>query len=345
MDSPDIALELCVIEGDDVGHEVVPAALRVLQTAAPDIVARHAEAGWQTFQERGTPLPDETLDLAFACGAVLFGAASSPSYPVDGYYSPVVRLRRAMQAFANLRPTRYLPIPTARSGIDLMIVRENTEDLYVQHERTSDEGRTSIAEKVITRDATERVARLAYELAVRTDREKVTIVHKANVLPQSDGLFRRVALEIAEHYPSITTDELLVDTAAYWMVKDPTRFDVVLTPNLYGDILSDMAAAWGGGLGLAPSLSLGNGVGIAEPVHGSAPDIAGKGIANPTAAILSVALLLRHYWARPDAAGRIEEAVYHTLRDNQHTADIQADDALSTEAYTDTICARLLENG
>lgn len=343
MDSAEITLELCVIEGDDVGREVIPAALRVLQTVAPDIIPRHAEAGWNTFRQRGTPLPDETLDLAFACGAVLFGAASSPHYPVDGYYSPVVRLRRAMQAFANLRPTRYLPIPTARSGVDLIIVRENTEDLYVQHEHTSDEGRVGVAEKIITRAATERVAHLAYELALRTDREKVTIVHKANVLPQSDGLFRRVCLEVAEHYQSITTDELLVDTAAYWMVKDPTRFDVVLTPNLYGDILSDMAAAWGGGLGLAPSLSLGNGVGIAEPVHGSAPDIAGQGIANPTAAILSVALLLRHYWSRPDAAGHIEEAVYRTLRANEYTADIHAEGALSTEAYTSAICARLLE--
>lgn len=341
MDSAEIMLELCVIEGDDVGHEVVPAALRVLRTVAPDIVVHHAEAGWHTFQRRGTPLPDETLDLAFACGAVLFGAASSPPYPVDGYYSPVVRLRRAMQAFANLRPTRYLPIPTARSGVDLIIVRENTEDLYVQHERTTDEGRVSVAEKIITRDATERVARLAYDLAQRADREKVTIVHKANVLPQSDGLFRRVCLEIAEHYPAVTTDELLVDTAAYWMVKDPTRFDVVLTPNLYGDILSDMAAAWGGGLGLAPSLSLGSGVGIAEPVHGSAPDIAGQGIANPTAAVLSVALLLRHYWSRPEAAASIEEAVYRTLRDHEHTVDIQAEGAVSTEAYTDAVCARL----
>ncbi|MGQ9889278.1 MAG: isocitrate/isopropylmalate dehydrogenase family protein [Aggregatilineales bacterium] len=341
MDSAETKLELCVIEGDDVGHEVVPAALRVLQAVAPDIVIRHAEAGWNTFQQRGTPLPDETLDLAFACGAVLFGAASSPSYPVDGYYSPIVRLRRAMQAFANLRPTRYLPIPTARSGVDLIIVRENTEDLYVQHEQTRDEGRVGVAEKIITRVATERVARLAYELALRTHREKVTIVHKANVLPQSDGLFRRVALEVAQHYPTIATDELLVDTAAYWMVKDPTRFDVVLTPNLYGDILSDMAAAWGGGLGLAPSLSLGDGVGIAEPVHGSAPDIAGKGIANPTAAILSVALLLRLYWARHDAAQRVEEAVYRSLHAGQHTADINPEGALSTQAYTDAVCAWL----
>ena len=137
---------------------------------------------------------------------------------------------------------------------------------------------------------------------VRDGRKKVTIVHKASVMMQSDGLFRRVALEVGAQFPQIITEELLVDTAAYWMVKDPTRFDVILTPNLYGDILSDMAAAWGGGLGLAPSLSIGDGVALAEPVHGCAPDIAGKGIANPTATIMSAAMLLRHHWQRNEAA-------------------------------------------
>ncbi len=334
-------MELCVIEGDGIGHEVVPAAVQVLRIVAPEVQIHVAHAGWDYFQAHGTPLPDETISLAAECGAVLFGAVSSPSYPIEGYYSPVVRLRRTLQAYANLRPTRYLPVPTAREGIDLVIVRENTEDLYVGHEQTSDDGQTGIAEKVITRGATERVARLAYELAIRTGREKVTIVHKANVMPQSDGLFRRVALEIAGHYPEIVTDELLVDTAAYWMVKEPTRFDVVLTPNLYGDILSDMAAAWGGGLGLAPSLNSGEGIGIAEPVHGSAPDIAGRGIANPTAAILSVALLLRHHWQHLESAQRIEDAVYQTLKDGEHTVDIFTEGAISTQEFTARVCSHL----
>jgi homoisocitrate dehydrogenase len=250
-------------------------------------------------------------------------------------------LRRELQAFANLRPTSYLPVPTAREGVDLVIVRENTEDLYPGNEVTSEDGSRGVAQKIITRVATERVARLAYDLAARSEREKVTIVHKANVLPQSDGLFRRVALEVAQDYLDITTDELLVDTAAYWMVKDPTRFDVVLTPNLYGDILSDMAAAWGGGLGLAPSLSIGEQIAIAEPVHGSAPDIAGKGIANPTAAILSIALLLRHYWKMPEAAQRVEDAVRATLQKGDHTVDIYREDALSTQEFTDHVCSYL----
>jgi homoisocitrate dehydrogenase len=334
-------VELCVIEGDGVGHEVIPAAVQVLKQVAPDIEISYALAGWDYFLQHGTPLPDETLAQAARSSAVLFGAVASPSYPVENYYSPVVRLRRELQAYANLRPTRYLPVPTAREGVDLIIVRENTEDLYVGHETTTDEGRTGVAQKVITRMATERVARLAFDLAVRNERERVTIVHKANVLPQSDGLFRKVALEVAENYPEITADELLVDTAAYWMVKDPTRFDVVLTPNLYGDILSDMAAAWGGGLGLAPSLSIGDTIAIAEPVHGTAPDIAGRGVANPTAAILSIALLLRHHWHRNEIADQVEAAIYATLRQGDHTLDIYSEGALSTQEFTNHVCAYL----
>ena len=334
-------IELCVIEGDGIGHEVIPAAIQVLERVAPGIRVRQAPGGWDYFEQHGTPLPDETLALARECRAVLFGAVASPSWPVDNYYSPVVRLRREMQAFANLRPTRWLPVPTARKGVDLLIVRENTEDLYVGHETTRDEGRTGVAQKVITRAASERVARLAYELAVSTGRRKVTIVHKSNVMPRSDGLFRQVALEISEYYTDILTDELLVDTAAYWMVKEPMRFDVVLAPNLYGDILSDMAAAWGGGMGMAPSLSLGEGIAIAEPVHGTAPDIAGRGIANPTASILSVALLLRHHWQRPQEAERVEQAVNATFNQGDHTSDIYTDDALSTQEFTDRVCAQL----
>jgi homoisocitrate dehydrogenase len=334
-------MEVCVIQGDGIGHEVVPAAIKVIQTLLPDVTIHEAYAGWGEFETNGISLPQETIDLAKRAGTVIFGAASSPSYPVEGYYSPIVRLRREMQAFANLRPARYLPVPTSRPGVDLIVVRENTEDLYVGKETTQADGNTVIAEKLITRGATERVAKLAYELAINTGRKRVTIVTKANVLPQSDGLFRRVALEVASNYPEIETDELLVDTAAYWMVKEPTRFDIILTPNLYGDILSDMAAAWGGGLGLAPSVNLGNGVAIAEPVHGSAPDIAGKGIANPTAAILSVAMLMRHHWKLHREAKMVEDAVRATLTEGMHTTDIYAEDAVSTDAFTDRVCSLL----
>lgn len=334
-------VNLCVIEGDGIGPEVVPAAVRVLQVVMPEVRVHVAEAGWGTFQLRGTSLPADTLELARECGAVLYGAAASPSYGVDGYAIPGVRLRRELACYANLRPTRYLPVPTARKDVDLIVVRENTEDMYIGHEHTEQNGEVGISEKVITRAATARVARRTYELARATARERVTIVHKASVLVQTDGLFRRVALEIADEYPDVATDELLVDTAAYWMVKDPLRFDVLLAPNQYGDILSDMAAAWGGGLGLAPSLNIGDGVAMAEPVHGCAPDIAGRNIANPTAAILSVAMLLRFHWMMPEAARRIESAVRTALAEGKHTGDIYPDRALSTTAFTDEVIKRL----
>jgi homoisocitrate dehydrogenase len=341
LDNQPQTLELCVIEGDGIGREVIPAAIDVLLRVAPDVQIRTASAGFECFQQNGTSLPEETLQAARDCTAVLFGATSSPAYPVEGYFSPIVRLRRTLLAYANLRPAQHLPVPTSREGVDMLVVRENTEDLYIGHEHMENEGKTGIAEKVITREATERVAKLAYELATRVGRKKVTIVHKANVLPKSDGLFRRVAMEIAANYPQIITDELYVDTAAYWMVKDPNRFDVILTPNLYGDILSDMAAAWGGGLGLAPSLSLGDRIAIAEPVHGSAPDIAGKGIANPTAAIMSVAMLLRHYWNRLEAADRVDKAVRVTLSEGDHTVDIYTQGAMSTKDFTASVIANL----
>ena len=335
-------MKLCVIEGDGIGREVVPAAVRVLRQVVPQLEVTTAEAGWDRFQETGDALPDETVQLAKDAGAVLFGACSSPSYPVTGYSSPIVKLRRLIETYANLRPTRYLPVPTAREGVDLVVVRENTEDLYIGDEHTADAGDTGTATKRITRYATERVAHTAFRLAQLQGRSRVTIVHKANVLPQTDGLFRRVAYEVSKFYEDIETDELLVDTAAYWMVKEPARFDVVLTPNLYGDILSDMAAAWGGGLGLAPALNVGDEVAIAEPVHGSAPDIAGKGIANPTAAILSASMLVRHHWNMPAIADRIENAVYATLRNGEYTADILGVSGMSTIEFADLICEQIV---
>ena len=334
-------MKLCVIEGDGIGHEVVPAAVRVLRQVLPQLEIVFAEAGWDKFQETGDALPAETVQSAKSAGAVLFGACSSPSYPVPGYSSPIVKLRRQMETYANLRPTRFLPVPTAREGVDLVVVRENTEDLYIGDENTHDAGDTGTATKRITRGATERISHTAFQLARSEGRRRVTIVHKGNVLPQTDGLFRRVAYEVAKDYPEIETDEYLVDTAAYWMVKEPARFDIVLTPNLYGDILSDMAAAWGGGLGLAPALNLGDTVAVAEPVHGSAPDIAGLGIANPTAVILSAAMLVRHHWKQPATADRIDAAVNAALSKGDYTADILGANGMSTDDFADIICAQL----
>ena len=334
-------MKLCVIEGDGIGREVVPAAVQVLRQVLPELEVAAADAGWDSFRDTGDALPEATVNLAKESKAVLFGACSSPSYPVPGYSSPIVKLRRLMETYANLRPTCYLPVPTAREGVDLVVVRENTEDLYIGDEHTDDDGDIGTATKRITRYATERIARMAFRLAQIEGRRRVTIVHKGNVMPQTDGLFRRVAYEISGAYEDIETDELLVDTAAYWMVKEPTRFDIVLTPNLYGDILSDMAAAWGGGLGLAPAINLGEEVAIAEPVHGSAPDIAGKGIANPTAAILSAAMLVRHHWKLPAAANEIDRAVYAALNEGDYTADIMGGRGMSTDDFVEAVCRKL----
>ncbi|MEL6307211.1 MAG: isocitrate/isopropylmalate dehydrogenase family protein [Chloroflexota bacterium] len=337
-------MELCVIEGDGVGREVIPAAVRVLKTVMPDLVTHDAKGGWDYFQEHGEPISQPTIEKVRQVGALIIGAATSPSYPVEGYYSPSVRLRRELKAHANIRPISYLPVPTARAGVDLIIVRENMEDIYIGEEQSSDDDMTGTATKVITRAATERISHTCFRLARLANRDLVTVVHKGNVLPKTDGLFRRVALEVAEQYDDIDTDELLVDTAAYWLVKDPTRFDVILTSNQYGDILSDMAAAWGGGLGFVPSVNLGDDIGIAAPVHGSAPDIAGTGIANPTAAILSAALLVRYRWKMPALADRIDQAVHHVLSEGAYTADVKISGSVGTVEFTDSVCNYLLKS-
>ena len=227
---------------------------------------------------------------------------------------------------------------------NLVVVRENTEDLYIGDEQTADAGDTGIGDQTHhapARPSASRIPPSAWRATRK--RRRVTIVHKGNVLPQTDGLFRRVAYEVAARdYSDIETDELL---GGYSRLLDGqgtgTRFDVVLTPNLYGDILSDMAAAWGGGLGLAPALNIGAEVAIAEPIHGSAPDIAGQGIANPTAVILSAAMLVRHHWNLPDIADRIDNAVNAALSKGDYTADILGTNGMSTDQFADIICEQL----
>lgn len=308
---------LCVIEGDGIGREVIPAAVSVLQAAIPGLEIVRAQAGWDCFLERGVSVPPETIAAIRTCGAALFGAVSSPARKVDGYRSAILTMRQELDLYANLRPVQSLPRVSPRSGIDLLIVRENTEGLYTGRERLEDGGAVAIAERVISRQASERLARRTLDLMKVTGRKRLTIVHKANVLPLTDGLFRdtvrQVVAECRHSGHEVAVDELLVDIAALKLATEPERFDTVITTNLFGDILSDEAACWIGGMGLAPSINWGADVALAEPVHGSAPDIAGKGIANPIAAILSAALLARFAWGLPDAAQRIERAVWAVL--------------------------------
>jgi homoisocitrate dehydrogenase len=328
-------ITVCLINGDGVGKEVIPATAKVLETLKQNIAFTHAEAGWECFQQHGSALPDATKAAIRAASATLFGATSSPSTKVEGYSSPVLAMRKLFNLYANLRPTRSMP--GSRPGIDLLIVRENTEGLYSGRERR--EGDTAITERVITVRASERIARYAFQKAQERPRKHVTIVHKANVLKETDGLFRECCLRVAADFSDVTYDELLVDACAMWLVKDPCRFDVIVTTNLFGDILSDEAAGLIGGLGVAPSGNIGaEGVAYFEPVHGSAPDIAGKGVANPVGAILSAAMLL-DYVGQPEAAHRIESAVHTTLTDGILTRDLGGD--ASTERMTAAIIERL----
>jgi homoisocitrate dehydrogenase len=351
------AFRILVLPGDGIGREVIPAALEVLRATGLPFEFVAAEAGWECFQRHGTSLPDATLTAARAADVILFGAVSSPSHPVAGYRSPIVGLRRALDLYANIRPVttddrrptidhqlRSSSVVGRRSSVvDLVVVRENTEGLYAGQE-TSD-GETAIAQRVITRKASERIARAAFELARArrtTDDERrkefvvgrsspptVTVIHKANVMRETCGLFRATALKVAEEYPDVTVDEQLVDSAALQLVQRPERFDVLVTTNMFGDILSDVASYWCGGLGMATSANIGDGHALFEPVHGSAPDIAGKGVANPLAAIGCAAMLLE-YAAGHRASGdeylawavRIRSAIKATLAGDIRTPDL-----------------------
>jgi len=317
---------IALIPGDGIGREVTPAARQVLEALGAPFEFVELDAGWATFERTGAALPDATLAALRTCHGAIFGAVSSPSHRVEGYSSPIIGMRRALDLYANLRPIVSAPIAASRPGIDMLIVRENTEGLYVKRERLSEDGETAIAERVITRRASTRIARMAFEQArtrsQASDRAPlVTIVHKANVLSVTDGLFREAVLAVAVDYPDIAVEEQLVDSMIYRLIREPARYDVVVAPNLYGDIISDGAAALVGGLGLASSANVGDDFVLVEPVHGSAPDIAGQGIANPLATVLAAAQLLDSL-GEPDAANRVRRAVDSALESGPHTPDL-----------------------
>lgn len=326
--------KICIIPGDGIGKEVIPAAVRVLEALRLDLEFVYADAGFEHFMKTGDAIPEATLTRVASCQATLFGATSSPLTRVEGYRSPILALRQTLALYANLRPIRSLPGPFSRPGVDLLIVRENTEGLYAGRERW--EGDTAIAERVITRAASERIARVAFEQAMQR-RKQVTIVHKANVLKLSDGLFREACLEVAREFPEVRASEMLVDAMALRLIQAPQQFDVIVTTNLFGDILSDEASALIGGLGVAPSANLGAQNAVFEPVHGSAPDIAGKGIANPIGAILSAALMLE-YLGYAEPARRASQAVHSALARGVLTPD------LGGTATTDEMTRAIVEN-
>lgn len=349
-------LKLALIPGDGIGREVIPAAAAVLDAAGAACDYVEFEAGFELFRHTGEALPPATVEAIRGCDAALFGAVSSPSQRTPGYASPILTLRKELDLFANIRPVASLPLTgqgvgrDARPGIDcvpgvdFVIVRENTECLYVKRERVEEEGARVIAERVITRHASARITQKACELAMQRAarhpgrQPRLTIVHKANVLNLSDGLFRSTALDVAAGYPAIEVEEQLVDSMVYRMIREPERYDVVVAPNLYGDILSDAAAALVGGLGVVPSANVGERFVVAEPVHGSAPDLAGKGLANPIAAIRAAALLLEQVGQGARAAA-IEAAVIHVLAQGVATPDLGG--TATTAEVTNAVCAAL----
>lgn len=328
---------ICLVPGDGIGLEVIPAAVELLDATGLPLTYTHAEAGWATFERLGTALPEATLEAVRAADATLFGAVSSPLSPVEGYKSPIVGMRRALGLYANLRPVTSQPLASSRPGIDMLIVRENSEGLYAGIERRDDDH--AVTERHISRAGSERIVRLAFQRA-RARRGLVTVVHKANVMRATCGLFREVAFDVAKEYSDVQVEEMLVDAAAMRLITSPERFDVIVTTNLFGDILSDEAAALVGGLGLAPSGNVGVEQAIYEPVHGSAPDIAGQGIANPLAAMNAAAMLTAHL-GHTDVARRMKAAVRATLISGPLTPDLGGN--ATTAAVTTKVIAHHME--
>ena len=307
-------MKITVIKGDGISGEVVDCALRVLEAAGVNAQWEFFDAGEAVIATEGKPLNDKALASIERNKIAMKGPVATPIG--KGFRSVNVELRQKFDLYCNLRPSQNFDgIETRFKNVDLVVLRENTEDLYMGIERMAD-GDTAESVKRFTRKGCERIIRFAFEFAVKQGRKKVTAVHKANIMKLTDGMFLDIAREVATEYPSIQFDEKIVDAMAMRLVTDPENFDVIVTSNLYGDILSDLCAGLVGGLGLAPSANIGKDIAIFEPVHGSAPDIAGKGIANPTATILAACLMLRHVGMNGKAE-KIESAVKAVLKEGK----------------------------
>ncbi|OBA23757.1 Isocitrate/isopropylmalate dehydrogenase [Metschnikowia bicuspidata var. bicuspidata NRRL YB-4993] len=353
-------LKIALIPGDGIGKEVIPAGRAVLENlpAKYDLQFEfvNLDAGFELFQKTGTALPDETVEvLKKDCDGALFGAVSSPSTKVQGYLSPIVALRKKMGLYANVRPVKS--VAGIGRPVDMVIVRENTEDLYIKEERMyEDKNGKKVAEAIkrISETASSNIAKMAYEIALLRQKIRaassgkslhsepsVTVTHKSNVLSVSDGLFRETCKKVHEAtsaYAPVQYKEQIVDSMVYRMFREPEIFDVVVAPNLYGDILSDGAAALVGSLGVVPSANVGDNFAIGEPCHGSAPDIEGKGISNPIATIRSTALMLE-FMGYQEAAAKIYEAVDANLaEDTIKTPDLGG--SSSTQQVIDDIVRR-----
>ncbi|WKT38695.1 Isopropylmalate dehydrogenase-like domain [Fusarium oxysporum f. sp. vasinfectum] len=348
-------LRIGLIPGDGIGKEVIPAGRRILEALPASLGLKFdfvdLKAGFETFEQTGAALPDKTVEvLKNECDGALFGAVSSPTQAVRGYSSPIVALRKKLDLYANVRPVKT--VMTAAKPIDMVIVRENTEDLYVKQEQTHEtpEGKVAEAIKRISEKASFRIATMAGDIALRRQKIRdagassihksplVTITHKSNVLSQTDGLFRATSKKALADpkFSSVAVEEQIVDSMVYKLFRQPEDYDVIVAPNLYGDILSDGAAALVGSLGLVPSANVGEGFAIGEPCHGSAPDIQGQNIANPIATLRSTALMLE-FLNEEEAAAKIYAAVDGNLEEGKLLSPDLGGKATTEEVVADIL--------
>ncbi|QWT17363.1 isocitrate/isopropylmalate dehydrogenase family protein [Collinsella sp. zg1085] len=360
-----MAHQVVCIPGDGIGPEIVEAMRRVVDATGVAIAWQVHEAGAAVMGEYGTPLPQHVLDAVAEVGVAIKGPITTPVG--TGFRSVNVALRKHFDLYACVRPCLSQPGDGSRyQDIDLVIIRENTEDLYAGIEfapqapeleeiaklvegsgQASFRAGSALSLKPISVEGSRRIVRYAFEYARKCHRSKVTAVHKANIMKETDGLFLHVAEEVSSEYPDIAFDHRIVDATCMGLVQDPYQFDVLVLPNLYGDIVSDLSAGLVGGLGMAPGANIGEGAAIFEATHGSAPDIAGKDIANPTAEILSAAMMLDHL-GEGQAAERIRAAVRQTLAIGTHvTGDVKraltgtSDGAVGTQAFADAVIKQL----
>ena len=301
--------KIAVIGGDGIGNEVMDSCEYLLDKIDLEFSFEYGIAGFECFNNTGTTLPEETIKIANKSDAVLFGASTS----TPGQPSPIINLRKALNVYANIRPIKsYKGVNCIRDDIDFVIVRENTEGLYSQVEYGDCE--KMIAERHITKKASERISKAAFNLCIKRGQNKVTCVHKSNVLKKTDGIFKESFYKVAKQYPQITAEDYYVDATAMYLLTQPQNFNVIVSSNLFGDILSDESAGLVGGLGLEPSGNIGDHNGLFEPVHGSAPDIAGKNIANPCSMILSASMML-DYLGEWELSNDIKKAVEKVIAD------------------------------
>jgi isocitrate dehydrogenase (NAD+) len=336
--------KVSLVPGDGIGPSITDSAVRIIEATGVKIEWQRVEAGLAAIEKYKDPLPAHVIDSIAGTKVALKGPLTTPIG--SGFRSVNVALRKEFDLYVNLRPARsFEGVPSRYTDIDIVIVRENTEEFYAGIEHYIDPSR-SAAETIgiVTRSGSQRIIRYAYEYARRNGRKKVTTVHKANILKYTGGLFLEVAREVGGEYPDITSDDRIIDNMAMQMVVRPHQFDVIVTTNLFGDILSDLASGLVGGLGLAPGANIGYDTAIFEAVHGSAPDIAGKNLANPCALVLAAAMMLRHL-NEVDAADRIERAVRDVVREGKSvTRDLNPVNPVGTTEMTEAIIRKIAGN-